>query len=302
MKGRKTRILITGASGFLGSHLVKGLAKDTTVSGTFLKHREGIPPCGSFLMDLTDPSSIRQALKERKFDVIIHTAAVTNPDQCEKNRRTAYQTNVQGTETLAEAARKEGALFIYISTDLVFDGKGRDYSESDPPRPCNYYAETKLKGEEVVQNLCGKWMVLRTALMYGWGNGFSSSFVDWLSQKLEAGEAGNLFLDQFRTFLYVGDAAPAIRTLLKRGVKNQVIHLGGPDRLSRFEFGKRFVDVFGYSRDLVRPIRMEDLEGVAPRGRDCSLNTERIKGLGFQPLTVMAGLEAMKVNLLQKHQ
>ncbi len=294
MKGRKTRTLITGASGFLGSHLVKGLADGLAVSGTFLRHREGVPPCDAFLMDITDPSSIRQALKEKKYDVIIHTAAVTNPDQCERDRGRAYRTNVQGTETLADAAHEMGALFIYISTDLVFDGERGDYSEDDPAFPCNYYAETKLKGEEIVQRLCGKWMVLRTALMYGWGNGVSNSFIDWFCQTIEAGKEVNLFLDQFRTLLYVGDAAPAIQTLLKRGVKNQVIHLGGPDRLSRFEFGKRFVDVFGYSRDLVRPIRMEDLEGDAPRGRDCSLNTERIKGLGFQPKTVLEGLEAMR--------
>ncbi len=293
MKDQKTRILITGASGFLGSHLIRGLSRDYAVSGSYCRNPGTLPPCGTLFLDVTDPDGVRNALRARELHVIVHTAAVSNPDQCEKDRDAAYQTNVRGTENLAACAREHGILFIYISTDLVFDGERGYYTETDPPRPCNYYAETKRLGEEAVQGRCDRWIILRTALMYGWGTGASGSFVDWLSGNLEAGRVCGLFRDQFRSFLYAGDAAPAIRTLLEKGVKNRIMHLGGPERLSRYEFGLKFAEAFGYSRDLIRPILMADLPGYTARGRDCSLRTEEFTMLGFRPRTVGEGLAEM---------
>jgi len=293
MKDQKTRILITGASGFLGSHLIRGLDRDYTISGSYLRHPETLPHCDTLRLDVTDPDSVRDALSGRELHVIVHTAAVSNPDQCEKDRDAAYEINVQGTGNLAAYALEHGILFIYISTDLVFDGERGSYTETDTPRPCNYYAETKLKGENLVRSLCDRWIILRTALMYGWGTGASDSFVDWLSGNLEAGRVCGLFRDQFRSFLYAGDAGPAVRALLKKGVKNRIMHLGGPDRLSRYEFGLKFAEAFGYSRDLIRPILMADLPGNVPRGRDCSLRAEEFNKLGFQPRTVGEGLAEM---------
>jgi dTDP-4-dehydrorhamnose reductase len=293
MKNGKHQILITGASGFLGSHLIRGLEKENTITGTYLRHRDGLPPCNAISLDISDPLMVQQHLNQRNDDVIIHAAAITNPDECDKDREIALRTNVEGTGNLAEIAQEHGALFIYISTDLVFDGDEGDYTESDPVSPCNFYAETKRQAEEVVRSRCEKWIILRPALMYGWGNSVSRSFIDWLYGKLREGEEAGLFRDQFRSFLYVEDVARGIQRLINHKIQNEILHVGGPDRLSRYEFGIKFIESFGYSPDLLRPIRMEDLQGYAPRGKDCSLCSDRIKAFGFEPRTVMEGLAAM---------
>lgn len=294
MKKGKRRILITGASGFLGCHLVRGLGPDFDVAGTYLSHRRGLPSCEALPMDITDAARVREVLKYITCDVLIHTAALSDPGRCEKDRDAAFRTNVTGTENLIDAARKEPPLLIYISTDLVFDGERGSYLETDTPRPGNYYAETKLQAEEIVRGRSKRWLVLRPSLMYGWGAGVSHSFMDWLYGNLRAGKEAGLFRDQFRSFLYVEDVARCIRSLLKAGVENRVVHAPGPERLSRYLFGKKLVPVFGFPDSLLRPIRMEDLPGYAHRGRDCSLRSEVFTEIGFRPQTVMQGLREMK--------
>ena len=130
--------------------------------------------------------------------------------------------------------------------------------------------------------------------MYGWGNGVSHSFIDWMDGNLRTGKEVGLFADQYRSFLYVHDVALGVKALLDKKVKNQVFHIAGPERMNRYDFGKQFVHLFGYSPDLLRPIAMADLEGYAQRGRDCSFHAARLNALGFRPKTVREGLQDMK--------
>jgi dTDP-4-dehydrorhamnose reductase len=292
-KGKK-RILITGISGFLGWNLGRLLSSDFYVTGTCLTHSEGLPSCSAFPMNITDLRNIRQSLRKQPFDVILHTAAMTRPDVCDQKREDAFRINVEGTANLSEVAREWGALLIHISTDLVFDGSEGGYGEEDPPNPVNYYGETKLEAEQKVRSLCSEWLILRTALMYGWGNSVSRSFVDWLDGSLREGKQAPLFTDQIRTFLYVRDVADAVRFLLRKNVKNELFHLGGAEDLSRYDFGELFIEIFEYPLHLLRPVSMDDLPGLTARGRDCSLRTDKIRQLGFRPRTVREGLEEMK--------
>ncbi len=298
MSERRERFLITGASGFLGWHLMHGLRESFDLTGTYGAHPQVLAAPEGVALDLAAPGSVETALAGRVYDVIVHAAAMTHPDACEKDPDGATRINVRGTDALARWAAAQDSLFIFISTDLVFDGRrdGRrgGYTERDPVSPVSHYGKTKVLAEEAVQRRCPRWVILRPSLLYARGTGLSHSFVDWLHGNLNAGKPVGLFQDQFRTFLYAPDVAAAIARILSAGVVNEVLHLAGPERLSRYAFGERFVDVFGYPRKLIRAISIKDLDDYAPRGHDCSLQAERLADLGFVPTSVQQGLAAMK--------
>ncbi len=141
---------MTGASGVLGWHVCRVLDTDPTIEvvGLSREHRPEFRRIGIVTADLASPDAFRKATELGPFDVIVHTAAVTNPDECEKDRVRADRVNVEATRRLLDLIRADGR-FIYTSTDLVFDGEGERYSESDLPNPVNYYGESKVRAEEL---------------------------------------------------------------------------------------------------------------------------------------------------------
>jgi dTDP-4-dehydrorhamnose reductase len=294
MKKHKTRVLITGASGFMGWNLVRMLHGRFHLLGTCFRHKVNLPGCKAIYLDITDQEMVCRSLKQEDVDVIVHTAAMTSPDDCERNREEATRINVEGTANLADWALGKGVRLIYVSSDLVFDGRKGWYTESDVPNPTNHYGKTKLEGEMTVRARCSDWLILRPSILYGWGSGVSSSFVDWLLNGLREGKSVGLFKDQFRTFLYLGDLARGLTRLLTSDISNEVIHIGGRDRLSRVAFGERFAQQFGFPRHLIRAISINDLSDYAVRGHDCSLRTVRLQELGFSPSSLSEGLAAME--------
>src|SRR5262249_35641095 len=133
------RILLTGASGNLGSYVLRELRGSTHEVIAWSGAREG-ELCGFPLspVDLAQPASLAAAcaaLRQHRPEVVIHTAAMAQIDACSRQPDRARQVNVQATESLLFAAADVGARFLYVSTDLVFDGSTGNYSESDAPRP-----------------------------------------------------------------------------------------------------------------------------------------------------------------------
>ncbi len=291
-----SQLLVIGGSGFLGWHLIKAAAAQYDVSWTHCQHALSIAESlDSYRMDIQQPDEIRTVIEQVEPDVIIHTAAMTNADLCETHRSLAYSMNVTGTRNVAECAEEVGATLIYISTDLVFDGVHGNYREKSATKPVNYYGETKLAGERVVKEVMSKYLIARVALMYGNGNGVHGCFTDWMRNGLQQGREVTLFTDQYRTPLYVNDAAQAILELAEHAPANETYHLGGSERLNRYEFGQKFCQIFGYDPKFLRAVTMNDMPSLVPRGADCSLNiTKAQKLLSFELSDVATGLEKMK--------
>jgi dTDP-4-dehydrorhamnose reductase len=292
---RYAKLLITGGSGFLGWNLAKYTAELYEVSFTYSQHPVTIPECQEYHVDLQNQTEVEELLEDLQPEVVIHTAALTNVDVCEKRRSLAHEINVAATSYLAKCAEELGCRFIYISSDLVFDGQKGNYSETDRPNPINYYGETKFLGEKAVMDISTNYLVVRMALMYGNGNGVNGCFTDWIRKGLEKKQSVPLYTDQYRTPLFVFDGIRALLELIEKPVKNKILHLAGRERLNRYDFGQKFTKIFGYNDQWLRPTKMQDVTALGQRGSDCSLNTKAIQSLlSFQLSDVNTGLQQMK--------
>jgi dTDP-4-dehydrorhamnose reductase len=187
--------------------------------------------------------------------------------------------------------------FLQVSTDLVFDGERAPYGESDPAAPISVYGRTKLAGERAAAEVLGERVcVARLALLYGPRATAQSrpSFVERLIERSSRGERVPLFEDELRTPLYVEDAASALARLLERPVIPRVVHLGGPDRCSRLEMGRKALAAFGVPEDRAEP-KSRSLSGAkAPRPRDVSLSSSVAASLGLQSRGLSEGLSSMR--------
>lgn len=293
-----THLLITGASGFLGNNLARFCAEQCTVSAQGNRRPACLEGVQSVQFDLSSETEVRRAMGNIDVQCVIHLAALTSPDDCDKDRSYAYRVNVDGTRHIVNYANDRDIPVIYISTDLVFDGEKGNYTEDDQPNPVSYYGETKLKAEEIVLSALDKNRVCRIALSYG--KRFADAPGGFLDKFLKAAEEGSflrLFTDQFRTPLYSGDFCEALARLIQKTItgsaslKSRIYHIGGKERVSRYEFGTVMSKVFGISSSRIIPVTMESMNMPAKRGRDCSLAIDRACAeLGYDPGSIYENL------------
>jgi len=289
------RILITGASGFLGWNLARALRAGNEVWGTYHEHSIRLEGCRLEKVDVCSEHDIKTLMEMASPEVVLHAAALIDVDLCEKEREKASRVNTVGTQRMARLAAETGSRLICFSTDMVFDGEKGMYTEEDAPRPINRYGETKLAGERLALGAFPDAVVARLALMYGRVEGGYGSFLAWMLQRLKAGESVPLFVDQFRTPLYVGDVCLAIKRMIEDLHVKGIYHFAGPERVSRYEFGIQLAEMYDFPKRLLRPVRMCDLERLMPRPRDTSLDNrkaEREIGMTFKG--IREGLRAME--------
>jgi dTDP-4-dehydrorhamnose reductase len=199
--------------------------------------------------------------------VIIHAAALTDVDFCQRQPALALEVNRDGTRRLAEAADPWCERFIYCSTDLVFDGGQGFYRETDTPRPLMVYGESKLAGErELRARLGARALIVRLALLYGLSPSGRENFCQHLVREGRAGRPVPLFTDPFRTPLYIDDAARGLEMLVTASDPPACLHFAGPERLH--EMGLIAARVFGFDPALASPRRLSESRGFgSPSGR-----------------------------------
>lgn len=271
------KILITGVSGFLGWNLAFQLRSTYQVYGTYLDHQIQIPSVETFAFDFANLSQIERLCDAIGPNIIVHTAAISDPDYCELHHNEALAINTFATREIAKAASHRGARLIYTSTDMVFDGAKGNYTEADTPAPQSYYGKTKYLAELEISNICSNYVILRLSILYGRGNGFRQCFFEKLEQQALRGDHAYLFVDQFRSPLYIGDAVEAITRLANSRNHKGLFHLGGPERMSRFEFGESFCTVCDFPHSLLVPSEIGKAKLQAPRPIDCSLLGAKIQ-------------------------
>lgn len=288
------RILVTGARGFVGGHLWRRLRSrhEVTTVG-----RSPLPDSERHVRGDLEDDGVVDVLSRFAPEAVVHLAALADADLCEEQGERARALNAEVPARLATAVAKSCRRFVQISTDLVFDGERAPYAEADAARPISVYGRTKLAGERAVGSILGeRACVVRLALAYGPRPSALSrpSFVERMVASAFRGESLSLFVDEIRSPVYVEDAAQALVLLLEDRSSPSIVHLGGPDRCSRFELGTRALAAFGLTSELARASSRSEGPKRAPRPRDVSLTTSVARALGLPSRSLAAGLSSMK--------
>ncbi|MCX5797195.1 MAG: SDR family oxidoreductase [Elusimicrobia bacterium] len=271
------KLLITGASGFIGSRLLRELSGPWQSLGTRL--------------ELCAPEKVERALLALAPAAVVHTAALADPDECQRQPELAARVNTDGAHAVARACRRLKARLVHFSTDLVFDGQGSWYKETDRPRPISVYGRTKLAAEDAVLAECPDAAVLRVASVYGRALGGRPSFLDTVRDRLSRGQTLKCFTDQWRTPTPCAQLPEVVAALLGRPELGGLFHWAGATRASRQEFCAAVCRAFGFPESLLEPCRLAEARFAAPRPRDVSLDSGRLSGLiAIPPWTLAEGL------------
>ena len=294
------KVLITGANGLLGQHLVKLLIESTnytiTATGKGLS-RLPFNATNRFnyvSLDITNGVEVAAFIAVDRPDIIIHTAAITQADECEQNPIHCWNTNVTATRFLLGAAEITGAAFIYISTDFIFDGIAGPYLESDLPGPVNYYGSSKLGAEKSVMEAKLPWCIIRTVLVYGnilVGN--RSNMVSWVQNNLSQGKPIQVVSDQWRTPTYVEDLAKGILLAIENKAKG-IYHISGEELLTPYDMAMATAAYLALDKKLIEKVTASIFVQAAKRPAKTGFIIEKAKNdLGFRPLSFKEGLEKM---------
>lgn len=235
----------------------------------------------SFNVDICDRSAVRDMVTRTKPDVIVHCAALTNVDICEKNYEMALSVNADSAAYLAESAAPD-IKFVYISTDSVFDGAMGMYSEDDKPNPINNYAMSKLEGERQVRKSAGDYLILRSNII-GHRHTREDSLAEWVARSLRSGIPINMFTDVIFAPLDIMTYAGFIMRLIRSGLTG-CLHLGARDGVSKYDLGCRIARRLGLDPALITPKSIDEERFTARRPKNTTLDVSRAeKMLGPMP-------------------
>jgi len=294
------RVLLVGGSGMLGSNIVVS-SSAFDLYPTYLRNRITHPR--ALQLDISDRDSVLKRVEAIKPEVIVHAGGMTKPTACEKEPAVAYRVNVEGTAHLVEAARGIGARFIFLSSDLVFDGSAERYDEDSPTHPLSVYGHTKVEGEELVRTGSDDFAIVRTTVMYGWSSRYTESLAEWVLRGLQEGQDLSMYHDQYRQFIFINDLVAAIFELIEmedpstssgRGPLNETILVAGPELRSRYEFAKRLAQIFGLPKTNIRSTSFDSTPQAAFTSKRLRLDTTKAARILRTPMRgVDDGLRAM---------
>ncbi len=267
-------LLITGGSGYLGSHLARRAREAWHVVATYFSHPPDLPGCQTVPLDIRDGRAVVELFSRTCPHAVIHTAA----DMSDPAAMQAVI--VQGTRHIAAAAGTAGVRLIHLSSDVLFDGEQGPYSEADPPCPITPYGEAKAAAERFVADLCPTASIVRTSLIYGFNPPDPRTM--WVLNSVRQRQPITLFTDELRCPVWVEQLANALLELVTLDGADGVWHLAGPQPLSRYQFGERLVRAWGLDPAGITPGLSRESGHLRPR--DCRLQISRAQARLRSPL------------------
>jgi len=266
------KILVTGSAGLVGRQVVNDLENlgDTVYSAYHNSKPEGGI---STQMDLSCADKIKEIVSKLNPDAIIHLAAITDVDLCEKEKELALKINAHATETLSKLAAQHHTFFVYVSTDYVFDGVEGMRKESDKTNPLGFYGKSKLEGELAVMNLASSWCIARTSTPFGL-HPTKKSFPVWITENLLDHKQINVIVDQFTSPTYASNLSKMLIEIAKRQIVG-VIHLAGATRISRYEMAELLAEKLYLDKKLLKPVSINEMNWIAKRPKDSSLDVSK---------------------------
>jgi dTDP-4-dehydrorhamnose reductase len=295
------KILITGANGLLGQKLITLLQQQPDVQLVATAHRPLVFPLlkGKFqLLDISNQEQVNEVLAHTKPDVIINTAAMTNVDRCETEQEACWQANVTSVQYLIEACQQHHIHLIHVSTDFIFDGKEGPLDETAVPAPVNFYGESKLAAEKLIQESSISWCILRTVLVYGVSTDMSrSNIVLWVKKSLEEGKTINVVNDQWRTPTLAEDLAMGCWLAAKKKARG-IYHISGKDFLSPYDIAIKTARFFKLNESLINPTDSTQFKQPARRPLKTGFILDKaIRDFGYAPKSFEEGLAVLASQL-----
>lgn len=294
------KILLTGANGLLGQKLVALLlpqpAVELVATGRGPNRLAPYFPALRYRpLDVTDAAQVRQVLAAEQPDCLIHTAAMTQVDDCELNPDACWQQNVTAVAHLAAACAELGIHLIHLSTDFIFNGEHGPLAEDAEPDPLSHYGRSKLAAERVVQATPGlRWVIARTVLVYGTllGGG-RSNIVQWVRDSLRNGQAIKVVDDQYRTPTLAEDLALGC-WLLARQQAQGLFHLSGRELLTPYQMAQQVAAYFELDSSLLERVDASTFSQPGRRPvRTGFLIDKAARELGYAPHTFAEGIAVM---------
>ncbi|MBN2581625.1 MAG: UDP-4-amino-4,6-dideoxy-N-acetyl-beta-L-altrosamine transaminase [Planctomycetes bacterium] len=289
MATSKPRMIITGASGLLGNNLAWRLKDRWEIVGLYHSHAIRLDGCEVRRVDLGNEREVARCLVEIEPDAVVHCASLANVDQCERDPALTQRVNVDGTRYVARHTPEDVPL-VYISTDAVYDGTRGRYSETDPVDPPNIYGRSKLDGERAAL-VHPRAVVLRTNL-FGWNIQDKHSLGEFMLATLRAGKPLKGFKDSIVSTVYTFELAELIHEIIGKRLTG-VYNCAASTAMSKYDFALRIAEQFGLDRGLISPISVDDFQLVAPRGKNLSMNVDKLAAaLGRRPMSVEESIAA----------
>jgi len=289
------KLLVTGASGFLGWNLCQLAKPEWDVYGNYFSHPGEIPGVNLIKVDLRDFEEIKRIFHEIQPAAVIHMAAQSSPNFCQSHPIESHSINVTTACNIAGLCADSSIPCVFTSTDLVFNGLNPPYRETDPVCPVSLYGEQKVMAEEGMLERYPLSAVCRMPLMFGMAIPPATSFMQPFIKTLREGQELSLFTDEFRTPVSGKTAAQGLLLALEK-VKGR-IHLGGKERISRYDFGRLLVEVLQLPETGLKKCRQKDVKMAAPRPPDVSLDSSMAFALGYAPLSLREELEELRGNV-----
>lgn len=288
------RILVTGSNGLLGQKLSEVLQRDQEVyliATARGKSALTIQRGEYHSLDISDGESVDSLLRFTKPDVVINTAAMTQVDDCETQRDACWKANVTAVEHLVRCCNALHIHLVHVSTDFIFDGTHGPLDENATPNPVNYYGESKLAAEKVIQSSTISWAILRTVLVFGITRDMSrSNIVLWVKNSLQQGKTIQVVNDQWRTPTLAEDLAMGCYLAAKKHSRG-IFNISGNDFLSPYDIAIRTADFFQLDKSLIKATDSTKFVQPAKRPPKTGFIIDKArKVLGYEPRSFEEGL------------
>ena len=266
----KMRVLITGASGLLGKRIFDIISKNHQTVGTYNKNSNGM----LHYLDIVDRNSVELFFRKFQPEIVIHCAAMVNPDYCEENQELSKMINIDGTRNIVDQCKIHSTKMIFLSSDFVFEGNNGPYFEDSELHSNNYYGVTKIEGEKIVRENLEDYLIIRPALMYGNDENTKLSFVTDIFNKLLNNE--KIFVDNkiMKYPTLTDDVVEVINELIDLELSG-TYHVCGEEGVTKYAWAKRVAKFYGFSEENI--FEKESSTEIVKRPLDVKLDSTKIK-------------------------
>jgi len=271
----RKKVLITGGSGLLAVNWALSIRNNYAV--TLLLHNKKISLSGvdTDIVSLSSLDECLSVLTKNQPDIVIHTAGLTNVEECESNPDLAQEVNVDLAKNIAIACSEQNVKLVHISTDHLFSGSQQHSTEESTVNPINNYAKTKLLGEQQVLENCKDALIVRTNF-FAWGVGYRQSFSDFILNKLKNNKQVDLFSDVFFTPILVDELSKRTHRLIDSNAVG-IFNIVSSERISKYEFGIKLANCFNLDVSLINKVSINSKSNLVKRPMDMSLSNAKLR-------------------------